>query len=322
MGKPAVWAAVFLAAAVVFLAGKVFAPGGNAPGAGEPGAPGASGGETESTAETETEAPEPLPVSEEEEVVLSAIYKAMEEKDLTAAARAINENEELLKALVQDTLGGEKYCYYEEKGPESAGGDGGAGNTSGYSDGGSQAGSAGDGDAGSGGTEIHRMKKLGDSRRQRGLVVTRYNTVFFGSFLSGQPEGTCTAVQAMVLDGARYTYAVGSWSGGKMNGQGKTGYYCYEDAPEGGFVSTEKDGQYTNNLLDGPFTYRTENQQGECLHWDMEADAGVTVLTDGWRYYDHQKSYMLPSAEDPSRAYVLKEEQTGAVLWNNLILWD
>lgn len=130
------------------------------------------------------------------------------------------------------------------------------------------------------------------------------------------------AIQAMVLDEPRYTYADGIWSGGKMNGEGKTGYRYYENAPESGFVMTEKAGSYKDNLLDGSFLYRAETAGGDRIHWEMEADNGVTVLSDGWVHYEDRKEYMLPSVEDSLRAYVLKEDQISTVLWNNLILWD
>lgn len=246
--------------------------------------------EEETTLQEEETAPEPLPVSGEEENLLSGLYKAMEQKRLTEAAEILNENEEAFKTLVQETLKGEKYCYYEETAGEEK--------------------------------EFHRMEPLPEEGKGKGLVVTRYNTVFFGEFLDGAPEGDCMAVQAMVLNGMRYTYAAGKWAGGKMNGEGKTGYYCYENAPESSFVITEKTGVYKDNLIDGSFTYRTETGDGESLHWEMEAEDGVTVLSDGWTYYDYRNAYMLPSMEDAARAYVLTKEQTNAVLWNNLILWD
>lgn len=246
--------------------------------------------DTAGIVEEETAA-EPLPVSKEEEELLSGLYRAMEQRRLTDAAEILNENEEQFKILVQETLAGEKYCYYEET-------------------------------AGEDGQELHRMEVLRKDGEQKGMVITRYNTAFFGGFSDGAPEGDCVAIQAMVLQEPRYTYAAGKWTAGKMNGEGKTGYCYYENAPESGFVMMEKAGVYENNLLNGSFTCRTENRDGECLHWEMEAESGVTVLTGGWTYYGYRNEYMLPSVEDSARAYVLKEEQTGAVLWNNLILWD
>lgn len=226
-----------------------------------------------------------------EESLLSALYGELSRGELKGAAELINENEEELRTLVQETLGGEKYCYYEETDPMT-------------------------------GEELHRLKALSEENEERGMVVTRYNTVFFGSFFGGKPEGECLAIQAMVLNEPRYTYAEGTWSGGKMNGSGRTGYRYYENAPEGGFVMAEKSGTYRENLLDGDFVYWAEYESREKLHWELEADMGVTVLSGAWVYYANRGEYMLPSREDASRAYALKKEQAGAVLWNNLIQWD
>lgn len=278
-------AAVLLIAAVVF-AVLCFGNGGET-----------GGGETAETvsepasSQTEENREAALYVSAEEEELLSGLYRELKRGELGRTAEIMNENEEQLKALLQDTLGGGKYCYYEETDPET-------------------------------GEEHHKMKELTEEGEETGMVITRYNTVFFGNFCGGRPEGTCLAVQAMVLNEPRYTYADGLWSKGKMNGEGKTGYRYYENVPEGAFGMTEKNGTYKENLLDGSFSYRAEYGSGEKLHWEMEADRGVTVLSEAWVYYEDREEYMLPSREDASRAYVLKEDQAGAVLWNNLILWD
>ena len=231
-----------------------------------------------------------LPVSAEEEELLSALYAAMEQGSLRAAARILNENETEFRAMVQETLGGKQYCYYEETGAD--------------------------------GRNIHRLEEAVPEGKMHGLVLTRFNTAFCGDFRNGKPEGKCTAVQAMVLKEPRYTYAAGTWAEGRMNGEGVTGYCYYENVPESGFVMTEKAGIYLDNLLDGEFTYTTESAKGERLSWNIEAEKGVTVLSERWAHSEDRKEYMLPSNEDASRAYVLKEDQTGSVLWNNLILWD
>ena len=85
---------------------------------------------------------------------------------------------------------------------------------------------------------------------------------------------------------------------------------------------TEKSGTYEENLLDGVFLYQTESVLGERLSWEIEADKGVTVLTEKWAYFPLRKEYTLGAKEDSVRAYVLSEEKMGALLWNNLITWN
>ncbi len=236
-----------------------------------------------------TEADVPLPVNEEEEALLKSLYQVMEKKELDQAAEILNSQEELLKTLVQETLGGKKYLYWQE---ETAGG------------------------------LTGHMKELTGETEGRGLAVTRFNTVFYGEFSGGKPEGDCTAVQAMVLAEPRFTYADGEWKNGKMNGHGKTGYRYYENAPEAGFVMAEKEGTYQENLMDGDFAYTAKNAGGEQLCWHMQAKDGVTVLSEEWIYQKNNGTYMLPSKEAPERAYVLSENQAETIMWNNLIVWD
>lgn len=231
-----------------------------------------------------------LPVSKTEEELLSNLYGTMVNGAYADTARLLNENEEMFSDLLSKTLTEEKYCYWEKE----------------YEN----------------GTVIRYLEPLSSAEVMEGMVLTRYNTVFYGAFYHGKPEGECHAIQAMVLDEPRYTFAEGIWKSGKMNGEGRTGYHYYKNAPAKGFVMTEKSGTYEENLLDGVFLYQTESVLGERLSWEIEADNGVTVLTEKWAHFPLRKEYTLGAKEDSVRAYVLSEEKMGALLWNNLITWN
>ena len=269
----AVWIAVM---AVVFLAGC-----------------GGSQKHTETTTTQKTTTAEDsaiLPVSDEEVLLLSELYRVLTAGDLSGAATVLNENKEVFDTMMSQTLNGEKYGYYETVQKD--------------------------------GSVKQNMEKLSSSGEFTGMVLTRYNTVFYGSFLDGMPDGECTAIQTMILDHPRYSYAVGTWEKGKMTGEGRTGYHYYSDAPQGGLICTEKRGFYRDNLLDGMFLYETESVSGETLTWEIRAINGVTVITQDWEHYPYRKEYMLGSKEDAARAYVLSRDKAAAVLWNNLILWN
>ena len=231
-----------------------------------------------------------LPVSEEEAHLLSNLYRALVRGDYDDAAEVLNENEKKFDAMMLRTLKGEKYSYYEWNEED--------------------------------GSAIRIMEPLTDSSDFEGMVLTRYNTVFYGSFAGGKPNGKGVAIQSMILDYPRYSYAEGIWKDGKMNGEGRAGYYYYQYAPKSGLVRTEKKGIYRDNLLDGTVQYLTENASGERLTWEIKAINGVTVITPNWEHYPYRREYMLGASEDPTRCYVLSEDKTSLVLWNNLILWD
>ena len=208
--------------------------------------------ETTEVVETTTEiVQKELPVSKKEEALLSTLYESMVNSRYADTARLLNENESTCTELLSETLAGEKYCYWEEE----------------YDD----------------GTVIRNLEPLSAEECMEGMVLTRYNTVFYGSFENGKPEGECHAIQAMILEDPRYTFAEGIWKDGKMNGEGRTGYHYYLKTPTKGFVMTDKSGTYVDNLLDGTFVYQTESVIGEKLSWEIEADMGVTVLSDQWK---------------------------------------
>lgn len=244
----------------------------------------------ETTAETEPEIVHPaLPVSETEEKLLSRLYGAMKSEDAASAAAALNEQEEGFKKLAQETLGGDKYLYYEKE---------------------------------ISGETVAYMERLSDSLEGEGLVLARNNTAFFGHFQNGMPEGSGLAVQAMVIEEPRYTFAKGKFSSGKLNGEGETGYFYYKKVPEGSYAGIRKIGHYQDNLLDGAFVCEAKNAKGETFCWDMEASAGVTVLTDHWKYSKIAEEYLLSARDNPERTYVLEKSRADMVLWNNLIEWD
>ena len=231
-----------------------------------------------------------VPVSEQELELLSSLYAALSTSSYVDAAQILNDHETEFEILTDKILNGEKYYYFEVK------------NTDGQT--------------------VPKMDQLPMSGTMEGLVLTRYNTAFYGEFEDGKPNGNACVIQTMILDEPRYTFAEGMWSDGKMNGEGKTGYHYYLNAPESGFVYTEKSGNYRNDQLDGVFTYLTENGGGETLTWEIQAVNGATVLTEEWTHYPFRKEYMLSSKESEERAYVLSEERASAVIWNNLITWD
>lgn len=224
-----------------------------------------------------------------EKRLLHELYHYLEADSLRDAAAVLNGHEELLKKLLSETLGGELYLYTEARGE--------------------------------GGETEGTLEKLTEETEGTGLALTRFNTAFFGDFSEGKPNGTVLAIQTIVLDTPRYTYAQGYWEDGKMNGVGVTGYAYYEELPEDSFSSTAKDGIYRDNLLDGTFVYRAEDGNGEALRWRIEADRGVTVIDDRWSYYDFRDEYLLPAEENPDRAYLLAGDRVSMVMWNNLILW-
>lgn len=251
-----------------------------------------SGIAPEKTMISQEEAPDTenvFPLNAEEAKLFSDLYAAMSAKECSEAARILNDMEADWGKIISETLGGTVWLYRESVTKD--------------------------------GQVVPSMEVFSDTTEGTGLAVTRYNTAFYGNFSEGMPDGICFALQAMVLDEPRYTFAEGEWKDGKMNGEGRTGYRYYANAPKSGFIMTEKSGYYRDNLLEGPFTYMTESGGGETLTWKMEAKQGVIVLTDRWNYSAYQKEYTLPSEEDPQRSYVLSGEKVKNVMWNNLIQW-
>lgn len=231
-----------------------------------------------------------LPVSDSERQLLVKLYDLLEKEDLVSAASLLNENQEQFKVLTDKSLEGEVFFYYVERTAQGA--------------------------------EIFRMTNISPEVSGYGMALTRFNTVFFGNFEHGAPQGECLAIQTVILDDPRYTFADGIWKNGKMSGEGTTGYRYYDGKPEGSFEAIAKTGTYVDNLMSGDLVYEADNGSGRVLHWNIKAEQGVTVLDESWTYYHYSDEYMLRSQEDEDRAYVIPGESKDQIRWNNLILWE
>lgn len=153
----------------------------------------------------------------------------------------------------------------------------------------------------------------------RGMVFCRASLVFVGGFLDGKPQGDNLAFQALNMNGLRCDYAVGWWNKGKLNGLSRSGYTIYEDGRAA--ASAEKWGAYEDNLLNGEFIYTVSTADGGELVWNLEADEGVTVLNDDWKYDEGQDTYVLLAAGRKDLGYRLPAAEAGAVRWRNQLEW-
>lgn len=168
---------------------------------------------------------------------------------------------------------------------------------------------------------LYRDGRLSEPPDGDGLVLARSSLVFCGSFASGTPEGSCTALQIVELDYPRYDFASGEWKDGKMNGSGATGYCFYEGAGEENRQMI-REGEFLDNRMNGPVRLSTVNAHGEESTWEMTADDGALVLDEAWLYDDADDSYRLPAEQDPSHAYLVTGNEAPGIRFENLILWE
>lgn len=155
-----------------------------------------------------------------------------------------------------------------------------------------------------------------------GMVFTKAGTVYYGSFRDGKPEGRCTALQAVNLEGPRYDYSQGIWKNGQMEGPGRTGYCYYGSGPEGEVRDICKKGTFSGDFMDGEVVYTSMNRENETAVWKLTVDHGIVVLDDRWQYGESTGEYQLLSEDDDNHAYVAGEGQITLPVWKNLLVWE
>ena len=155
-----------------------------------------------------------------------------------------------------------------------------------------------------------------------GLVLKGDGTCFYGTFSDAGPEGFCRAVKGTALERPRCDFSEGQWKKGKMEGPGKTGYSYYEGTTGEEVASVLRQGDFSQDLLDGSFTYSSTNGEGKTSVWTMEADRGRLVLDDRWEYLDDKLEYRLPSDSDETHVYVVFKSRAQEAAWGNALVWE
>lgn len=157
----------------------------------------------------------------------------------------------------------------------------------------------------------------------KGLLFLKPSTVFFGEFLNGQPEGSCTALQVITLEeGKRYDYSYGTWSGGKMNGSGASGYNYYDGAIGDINRKSAKEGVFKDDQMEGEVKYTSTNTAGETTKWVFQTLAGKIVLDNRWIQENDSQGgivYKLMADQDEKHAYTLSESNIEEDRWKNFI---
>lgn len=157
----------------------------------------------------------------------------------------------------------------------------------------------------------------------KGMVFLKPTTVFYGEFEGGLPQGQCTALQVITLDeGKRYDYSYGTWSQGRMNGSGASGYNYYDGAIGDINKKSAKEGNFKNDLMEGEVIYTTTNASGETAKWDFQTADGVIVPDDRWIQENDDEGkviYKRMADQDENHAYTLSESGIKEDRWKNFI---
>ena len=155
-----------------------------------------------------------------------------------------------------------------------------------------------------------------------GLVLKGPGLIFYGDITGQGPEGQGISLRFSGNSRPRYDYAVGFWKNGRLNGQGVIGYHYYGGEKGETVAKVEKKGIFQNDLLNGSFIYKSTNGNGRESIWTMEADKGILVLDENWEYLEDKMEYRRKSDDNQSHVYVVPENMISCVSWRNLLVWN
>lgn len=162
-----------------------------------------------------------------------------------------------------------------------------------------------------------------DSLEGMGLAIREDKTCFYGSFYQGKPQGVCTAVSCKNRFG--YQYSAGTWKAGQMEGPGITGNVCLtgkDSLTDRKIAKEQVFGMFSEDKLDGSFTYRQTDAQGADRWWTMTAQKGRTCLDKRWSFKEEIEEYRLLSETEGNVMFVVPKNEMHNIWWKNRVSWE
>lgn len=161
-----------------------------------------------------------------------------------------------------------------------------------------------------------------------GLALRKDQVCFYGNFHRGKPEGVCSAIAWPDSEesGYGYSYSMGLWKDGQMEGLGITGSYSWKPGESKSGenrqgMEEQVSGIFLNDRLDGRLTYEQVNAQGSSCWWEITAEGGKTCLDTRWSFLPGLGEYRLLSEKERRGFFVVPENRLEEVWWENRVPW-
>lgn len=161
-----------------------------------------------------------------------------------------------------------------------------------------------------------------------GLALRKDQVCFYGNFHRGKPEGVCSAIAWPDSEesGYGYSYSMGLWKDGQMEGLGITGSYSWKPGESKSGenrqgMEEQVSGIFLNDRVDGRLTYEQVNAQGSSCWWEITAEGGKTCLDTRWSFLPGLGEYRLLSEKERRGFFVVPENRLEEVWWENRVPW-
>ncbi len=153
------------------------------------------------------------------------------------------------------------------------------------------------------------------------LLIENGNTFYYGDVAGAKAQGQGHALTAYQADYGRYTYALGTWEGGHLEGEGESGNAAFGALAENTASLYAVRGHFSQDILDGEISLHIADERGESRSYIFTVYKGILVLDGKWEYNGAQKRYEIRSTEDSMQKYGVKSEEAGERRWvNKLVL--
>lgn len=166
------------------------------------------------------------------------------------------------------------------------------------------------------------LKLLDENFEGRGLVFLGSSAAYFGDFKNGLPNGKIYGISAYEADAPRYDYIDAEFKDAKANGMGATGYVYLNNSGNTQVLSVNRAGEFNEDFLNGKISYELKDDKGSQDIWDIQADKGIIVLNESWRYDTEKNIYRIRSINDTGNELEIKAEDIDKDRFKNFIVWE
>lgn len=149
------------------------------------------------------------------------------------------------------------------------------------------------------------------------LVMDDISTFYYGAVKDGIPDGQGQILNAYSADFNRYTYAYGSWKGGKLNGEAESGNAAFGELAPNTTSLYSVQGKFIDDVINGKVKLNITDEKGQFNTYIFKAENGVTVLDDAWSLNSEKERYEIRSSEDKDKKYSIKSSEVKDIKWMN-----
>lgn len=150
------------------------------------------------------------------------------------------------------------------------------------------------------------------------LVIGDISTFYLGYIVNMKENGYGVKINAYKADYERYSYAVGIWKDGKLNGDGETGNIVLDILSNKQINRFVLFGYFIEDALDGEVVLEIM-EDDELFTYKFNVTLGIINMDENLKKDKFSDAYLISGIEDKDRKFFIKENELFDKRWINKV---